>query len=181
MTNEEAIMILKAMIDDMILVFDRDRKKALNMAIEALKEQSKHDQNSMSKQPDLDTFGVKTGETCADAISRQDAIDAVEFGITYAKVLNKETGEVMELFKKSNGELQKAVDRIEALPSAQPEQRWIPVSERMPEESGWYIVTTEDETDTHLRWFSTLHGFEWEEKDNTIAWMPLPKPYEGES
>ena len=62
-----------------------------------------------------------------------------------------------------------------------PEQRWIPVSERMPEESGWYIVTVEDETDTHLRWFSTLHGFEWEEKDNTIAWMPLPKPYEGES
>ena len=36
MTNEEAIMILKAMIDEMILVFDRDRKKALNMAISAL-------------------------------------------------------------------------------------------------------------------------------------------------
>ena len=39
MTNEEAIMILKAMIDEMILVFDGDRKKALNMAIEALKAQ----------------------------------------------------------------------------------------------------------------------------------------------
>ena len=38
MTNEEAIMILKAMIDDMILVFDRDRKKALNMAIKALEQ-----------------------------------------------------------------------------------------------------------------------------------------------
>lgn len=66
---------------------------------------------------------------------------------------------------------------IEKLPSAQPEQRWIPCSERMPEESGWYIVTVEDETDTHLRWFSMLHGFEWDEKDNTIAWMPLPEPY----
>lgn len=57
----------------------------------------------------------------SDLISRQDAIDAVEFGITHAKVINKETGEVMELFKESNEELQKAVDRIEALPSAQPE------------------------------------------------------------
>ena len=45
MTNEEAIMILKAMIDEMILVFDRDRKKALNMAIEALKAQDVPDTN----------------------------------------------------------------------------------------------------------------------------------------
>ena len=121
MTNEEAIMILKAMIDEMILVFDRDRKKALNMAIKALMEQSKHDQNTPQKQPDPNTLGIKTEESCEDVISRQDAIDAVEFGITYVKVLNKENGEVMELFKKSNEELQKAVNRIEALPSVQPE------------------------------------------------------------
>lgn len=57
-----------------------------------------------------------------DLISRQAAIDAVEFGITYAKVFNKYTGEVTDLFKKSNEELQKAVDRIESLPSAQPEK-----------------------------------------------------------
>jgi len=76
MTNEEAIMILKAMIDEMILAFDNDRKKALNMAIEALKEQPEHDQNTSSKQPDLETLGIKTGETCEDAISRQAAIDA---------------------------------------------------------------------------------------------------------
>ena len=47
-----------------------------------------------------------------DTISRQDAIDAVEFGITYAKVLNKETGEVMELFKESNEELQKLLTAL---------------------------------------------------------------------
>lgn len=66
---------------------------------------------------------VRTKNTVAsnDCISRRDAIDAVEFGITYVKVLNKETGEVMELFKKSNEELQKAVDRIEAVPSVKPE------------------------------------------------------------
>jgi len=39
MTNEEAIRLLKAMMNEMILVFDRDRKKALNMAISALGKQ----------------------------------------------------------------------------------------------------------------------------------------------
>lgn len=56
-----------------------------------------------------------------DTISRKMAIDAIEFGITYAKAINKETGEVVELFAESNDELRKAVDRIKALPSAQPE------------------------------------------------------------
>lgn len=51
-----------------------------------------------------------------DTISRQSAIEAVEFGITYAKAINKETGEVVELFRKSNDELRKAVDRIKQLP-----------------------------------------------------------------
>ena len=122
MTNEEAIKILEVTKAECEWNAPLDYQEAFDMAIEALKEQSKHNQNVMQKQPDLDTLGIKTGETCEDVISRRDAIDAVEFGTTYAKVLNKETGEVMELFKKSNEELQKAVDRIEALPSAQPEQ-----------------------------------------------------------
>ena len=57
----------------------------------------------------------------SDLISRQAAIDAIEFGITYAKAINKETGEVKELFQASNDELRKAEDRIKQLPSAQPE------------------------------------------------------------
>ena len=45
MTNEEAIRLLKAMINEMILAFDSDRRKALNMSIEALEKQ-------ISKKPD---------------------------------------------------------------------------------------------------------------------------------
>lgn len=56
-----------------------------------------------------------------DTISRKAAIDAVEFGITYAKAINKETGEVTALFEESNAELQEAADRIKKLPSALPE------------------------------------------------------------
>ena len=57
----------------------------------------------------------------SDTISRKAAIAAVEFGITYAKAINKETGEVTALFEESNAELQEAADRIKKLPSALPE------------------------------------------------------------
>ena len=50
-------------------------------------------------------------------IDKNAAIDAVAFGITYAKAFDKETGEVKELFAQSNYELRKAVDRIKELPS----------------------------------------------------------------
>ena len=123
MTPEEAIKTITQMLNEFCNEdsYAPECKDAVDMAIEALKEQPERSQNTSSKQPDLDTLGIKIGETCEDVISRRDAIDAVEFGITYVKVLNKENGEVMELFKKSNEELQKAVDRIEALPSAQQE------------------------------------------------------------
>ena len=108
MTNEEAIQYIIRHCNPDYPKGKTEWETAINMAINALKAQL----SSCSEIPN----------SSDDLISRQAAIDAVEFGITYAKVLNKETGEVMELFKKSNEELQKAVDRIEALPSAQPEQ-----------------------------------------------------------
>ena len=57
----------------------------------------------------------------SDLISRQDAINAVKFGITYAKAINKSTGEVKELFKEGNKALNEAAERLKELPSAQPE------------------------------------------------------------
>ena len=123
-----------------------------------------------------------------DLISRQAAIDALEFGITYAKVFNKETGEVKELFSEANEELRKAVERIKQLP---PAQQWIPVSERLPFVDGEYLVTL---TDKDGEWVSTAQwnttfGGRWQDvfpddgyRDigNVIAWMPLPEPYKGE-
>lgn len=59
-----------------------------------------------------------------DLISRQAAIDAVEFGITYVQAINIETGEVRDLFTTTNKELKKAVERINNLPSAERRGRW---------------------------------------------------------
>lgn len=61
----------------------------------------------------------------SDLISRAEAIEAIEFGITYMKAINIETGEITEPFAKINDELREAVDRVKALPSAQRAGKWI--------------------------------------------------------
>ena len=81
----------------------------------------------------------------------------------------------------------------EQLPSAQPEQRWIPCSERLPDEGyvliskkpkkyfdGWRCVTIairmEDPRSRKVNWRDI--GFGVIPDDNVLAWMPLPEPYE---
>lgn len=54
----------------------------------------------------------------SDYIRRQEAVDAVAFGITIASAFNKETGERTNLFEKENEELQKAIERIRSLSPA---------------------------------------------------------------
>ena len=55
-----------------------------------------------------------------ECISRKEAIEAVEFGITYAKAINLETGETKPLFERENEELRKAEKRIKALQTRGP-------------------------------------------------------------
>jgi hypothetical protein len=57
---------------------------------------------------------------------------------------------------------------------ADAEQRWIPVSERLPELNQNVIVTynKEDEFRVDISYYSK-HGF-W--IGNVVAWMPLPEP-----
>lgn len=67
---------------------------------------------------------------------------------------------------------------------AKAEQRWIPVSERLPEKNGVYIVSYEDAV-TWLEWFNGKWFFypsnpAREETGTITAWMPLPEPYRGE-
>ena len=126
----------------------------------------------------------------SDLIGRQAAIDAVhKAGITeYDETL--------------------AIEEIESVPSAQPEQRWIPCSERLPEDGatvwvtikGYDVIRCEDgetleqaiERINKIRWVT--QGY-WSEEEHgwndpsygsplvvqPIAWMPIdtPEPYKG--
>ena len=96
-----------------------------------------------------------------DLISRQAAIDAVsDCGI--------------------------CIQRIVELPSAQPEQRWIPCSERLPEHGGRYLISVLDGINRRTTvapylprckaWAMNGRMAYWK----VIAWLPLPEPYREE-
>lgn len=64
---------------------------------------------------------------------------------------------------------------------------WIPVEERLPEENGFYIATTDGEIVGQEEPFVGLAEFEdgkWiDDEDDykcVIAWRPLPEPYQPE-
>lgn len=71
---------------------------------------------------------------------------------------------------------------------SQPEQGWIPVSERPPEEYGNYLISIDGEepdigtinpNDPRGWGLCDANGFYWasDKALNITAWMPLPEPY----
>lgn len=79
-----------------------------------------------------------------------------------------------------------SVNLVRNLPSVTSKQRWIPVSEKLPEETGMYLVTYQREfipdhideinhvTDIDKKYYSEEFG--WDARE-VKAWMPLPTPY----
>ena len=126
-----------------------------------------------------------------DLISRQAAID-----------------EIKEIYEwHDNVTKERIIEHFKQLPSAQPEQRWIPCSERLPEAEDCpmdCLVTRKSKyignyTDmavcekngmwTHEDWDAIVLGDVKDGKstglistrdDDIIAWMPLPEPYREE-
>ena len=94
-----------------------------------------------------------------DLISRQEAIEAINshFGFN----IEEEYGSAVQ-------------EVINGLPSAQPEQRWIPVSERLPEHNQRIIAYYPEHKSTMVINYNA-HGF-----TSMSAWRPLPEPYKAE-
>ena len=100
----------------------------------------------------------------SDLISRQAAIDALDK--RFDSIPMEQTTEILLLRKD-----------LRNLPSAQPEPQWIPVSERLPEERGFYLTTTKDKAVYCDYW----NEDNFDRTEMVIAWMPLPEPYKTES
>lgn len=119
-----------------------------------------------------------------DLISREEAIDAVKFDITYAKAFNKETGEVIELFKETNATLEKVAERIRMLPAS---EQWIHVSDRLPEHQQEVVIKTKigvtevmrfcNDNSVYFYRFGIDESMDWYKPNEVEVWMPLPERY----
>lgn len=58
----------------------------------------------------------------------------------------------------------------------QSEQRWIPCSERLPDQNGKYLVVGRQKAINILK----FDGGRWYGKWGVVAWMPLPDCYQGD-
>ena len=72
------------------------------------------------------------------------------------------------------GALQMAIETLE-------QTRWIPCSERLPEDGAEVFVYLFDNSRPHIAWIEDTHwyteDFEIERENEPFAWMPLPQPY----
>ena len=117
-----------------------------------------------------------------ETISRQGAVEGVKELFACADVGNDEYD---------------ITYMLENLPSTDRQTEWIPVSERLPEKDGRYLVTypllRRDDLWVATAWYGTppmpsrpvkgkcffVSDDEWGDVpyDDVVAWMPLPEPY----
>lgn len=128
------------------------------------------DGDTMPEHMDLNYKGAKIDfycrplnqETCEDAVSRQ----AVLKEIPALWNSNGDKDYCMETLR----------DFVVEMPSVTPTRKeWIPVSERLPEENGGYLVTVMGAYVTTALWVGNA-GY-W---SKITAWMPLPQPYKAD-
>lgn len=99
--------------------------------------------------------------------------------------------EVLRLIDYSSHDLNDAVDNrymqneIKQLPSVTPKQPgWIPVTKRLPEEEGLYLVAGDfpPGAEVHTRYFNVMYDrsvWSGTMTDKVKWWMPIPNPPEG--
>lgn len=117
--------------------------------------------NLPSAQPDVPDINV------GDMISRQAAVTEI------AKFMLEYGGENE---KRERDALHRAANGIKALPSAQPEQRWIS-SGKKPLKEGSYLVWMPFAPPKHRVAAAEYCGGYWNIKTPISAWMPLQEPY----
>ena len=107
-------------------------------------------------------------EHCEDAVSRTE----IQQKINRLWNSNGDKNYCMETLK----------DFVTELQPVTPTQKWIPVSERLPNIHNCcekYLVTLEH-GGTYVALFTECDGKHWWAYDDVVAWMPLQPSYKGE-
>ena len=75
---------------------------------------------------------------------------------------------------------------VDSMPTIAPERKWkwIPVTERLPEDGTWNLFTDGKNISIERYKMDAIDHFfpqgRWFSLDKAIAWMPLPSPYREE-
>lgn len=154
MTREKAIKIFNT-----VLFFGKcdapkeELEECLKMAIKALEQ-----------------------EPCEDAVNRQAVCEFLE---NHAKTYDDVR---VRIGLKAGSSLVANPDNVPSVTPAPKKERWIPCSERLPEDDDDVIITTGFEI--YVGWFDA-DDHTWRLRNDYItsivAWMPLPEPYKIES
>ena len=115
------------------------------------------------------TEGATKSDRCEDAVSRKAILEYQQS--LHGKMPNKENYKLWEF--------------ITDLPSVAPKQQWIPVSERLPEDTGWYLVTFKayggGDVVSELSyrkpenyWTDADISCKLLDNNEIVAWMPIP-------
>ena len=89
--------------------------------------------------------------------------------MTHDEMIDVLKGLVFGTFDRTTAKEREALDI--AIKALEQEPKWIPVSERLPEKGGLYLVYTEEQP--FVCPFKDGEFF----IDEVLAWMPLPEPY----
>lgn len=186
MTNEFAIKVLTELkgYGDKFANIGFDRKEALDLAIRALEQQQ---DKVIHNHPCEDCY-YNDGDVhaecvvcdkpleqqpCDDAVSRQALIDKLETPMNWTD----SEAEIQE-----QRDYEGFIELVKSMPSVTPQQpRWIPVSERLPEEYNHvlcqFCMGGMAECYYANNFFHVVGGLRIN-SDEVVAWMPLPTPYQ---
>lgn len=136
---------------------------------------------SSSEKPNNSTTKNDLGVEC---ISRDSAIKALDYDIDSFEFKSGVSKYMNDIAKLLNTIYEIQVNNIKALPSVTPQEpRWIPVSERLPEESTAVLVWCPKRKNIYCACYEEkqwwIFGPFWKEvTEEIVAWRPLPiKPY----
>ena len=175
MTREERLELLKQIEKDIHVcslestLLDDAKSCAIHSAIEELEQEPTAKNN----------LGI-------DCISRDSAIKALDYDIKSFDFKSGVSEHMDDIAKLLNTIYEIQVNNIKAMPPVTPQPRWIPVSERLPEDYETVIASNGHEYVYPETRYSKEYGWQWayesgmdywEDLKGVDAWMPLPQPY----
>ena len=113
----------------------------------------------------------------SDLIRREDAIDALK---KYEELESNNFTDTSPISMMTVATIANCIEEIVNLPSAEPERKWIPVSEALPEDRQ-KVLCVNKHGEMMVGGYMTDYGMTFPcYFEKPIAWMPLPEPWRGE-